>query len=235
MRILLLPLQPFIKRIFILKFMEKILNWMFAAILICGSSVVMSSCGDDDDDNKTDDQLTPNTYEVTLSAVLPECTAEFFTLDFEYTGADGKATKATLKAGDKSDAMSDNMKKLYEERKKFVLTLGGWADDREKWTLFDQLIVKNFTFVVPAGKSFSYKATMRVRTDFSQPSGETFPFIEPFVYMGSKRISGNSQDNSIFTEHLGLSAQDAVEFEAFSEFIEMYDGKVIAKDTRTMQ
>lgn len=213
--------------------MKKIINWMLAIIMICGSSVVMSSCGDDDEDKK-DSQLTPNTYEVTLSAVLPECTAEFFTLDIEYTGADGNASKATMKAGDKSDAMSEKMKKLYDERKEFVLTLGGWADNKEKWALFDQLIVKNFTFVVPAGKSFNYKATTRARTDFTQPSGETFPFIEPFVYLGSKRISGNSQDNSIFTERLGLSAQDAVETENLAAFIEMYDGKVIAEDARTM-
>jgi hypothetical protein len=215
--------------------MRKVVNWMLAAILVCGSCVVMSSCGDDEkSDNNDGKQLTANTYEVTLSAVLPESAAAFFTLDLEYTGADGNVSKATVKAGDQSDAMSDKMKKLYDERKAFVLTLGGWADNKEKWALFDQLIVKNFTFVVPAGKSFSYKATTRVRTDFTQPSGETFPFIEPFVYLGSKRISGNSQDNSIFTERLGLSAQDAVETENLAAFIEMYDGKVIAEDARTM-
>ena len=48
--------------------MRKFMNWMFAAILICGSSAVMSSCGDDDNDNEDKGkQLTPNTYEVTLS------------------------------------------------------------------------------------------------------------------------------------------------------------------------
>ena len=212
--------------------MKKIMNWMLAAILICGSSVVMSSCGDDEEDKGN--QLTPNTYEVTLSAVLPKCTAELFTLDLEYTDADGVVKTATVKAGDQSDAMSDKMKTLYDREKESVITVLGWADKREKLALFDQLIVKNITFVVPSGKSFSYKATWKARTDYTQPSGEIFDIIRPFVYLGSKRISGNSQDNSFFTEGLGLKAYGSVETENLSTFFEMNDGSIVAKDSRTM-
>ena len=206
--------------------------WLMATVLI--SSMTLISCGSDDDDATTPTQLTPNTYEVTLSAVLPECTAEFVTLDCEYTDADGKTNKATLKAGDKSDAMSDKMKALYEKEKTNIITLMEWSDQEEKKDIFEHLIVKNFTFVVPAGKSFSYKATMRARTDYTVPEGETFSYITPFVYLGSKRISGNSQDNSIFTERLGLKAQGSAETEYLTEFLEMFDGDVIAEDTRTM-
>ena len=71
--------------------MKKFMNWMFAAILICGASVVMSSCGDDDGDSKKNDEPTANTYEVTISAVLPQCAADLYTQIDDYTGADGVA------------------------------------------------------------------------------------------------------------------------------------------------
>ena len=212
--------------------MKRIMNWMFAAILICGSSVMMSSCGDDDDDNGN--QLTPNTYEVTLSTVLPESAADFFTLDIEYTDAEGMAHKATLKKGDQSDEMSDKMKTLYEREKNFVIVNMEWEDKPEKCDLFEHLIVKNISFNVPAGKSFSYKVTMKSRTDYTVPSVDIFSVINPFVYLGSKRISGNSQDNSVFTEALGVNAKGSVETEHIAEFLEICDGMVVGKDTRTM-
>ncbi len=212
--------------------MKKIINWMLAIIMICGSSVVMS-CGDDDEDKK-DSQLTPNTYEVTLSTVLPESAAEFYTLDLEYTDADGNTRTVTVKASDKSDAMSDKMKALYEKTKESLIIEMKWDNKLEKKALFDQLIVKNVSFIVPAGKSFSYKATPKVRENYATPSGETFAVIRPFVYLGSKRISGNSQDNSVFTENLGIRVDGSVETEHLAEYLEIFDGKVIAEDARTM-
>jgi len=211
--------------------MRKIFNWMLAAILVCGASVVMSSCGDDDDETTT----SPNTYEVTLSAVLPESAAEFFTLDLAYTGSDGKTTQTTLKVGDRTEEMSEKMKKLYDIEKESAITLLNWGEKPEKKALFDQLIVRNFTFVVPAGKSFSYRATLKARTEYTQPSGEFFDVIKPFVYLGSKRISGNSEDGSVFTESLKLKAYGSVETECFADFLEMFDGEVIANDSRTMR
>ena len=215
--------------------MKKIFNWMLAAILVCGASVVMSSCGDDDDDKPIPDAPQPNTYEVTLSAVLPESAAEFFTLDVSYTDANGKTNTGTLKAGDRTESMSEQMKKLYDIEKESAIIQMKWEDKPEKLARFEQLIVKNFTFTVPSGKSFSYKATMKARKDYTQPSGEVFDVIKPFVYMGSKRISGFSQDGSVFTERLGLRAYGSVETESLADFLEMFDGEVIAEETRTMK
>ena len=216
--------------------MKKILNWMLAAILICGSSVVMSSCGDDDNDNgdKGGGKLTPNTYEVTLSAVLPQSAAAFFTLNLEYTVAGGNTNKVTVKAGDNSDQMSEQMKKIYDGEKESVGILIGWDSKPEKMALFDQLIVKNVSFAVPAGKSFSYKATMKARTDYTQPATDTVDIIKPFVYYDSKRISGNSEDKSVSAEGLKLKAYGAVETESLGDYIDMFDGEVIASETRTI-
>ena len=212
--------------------MKKMMNWMLAAILICGSSVVMSSCGDDDDNNG--DQLTPNTYEVTLSAALPESAAGFFTLDVEYTDAEGVTHKSTVKEGDQSDAISDKMKTLYDKEKMFVINQMEWNDKPEMCDMFEHFILKNFSFNVPTGKRFSYKVTMRARTDYAQPSGETFAFIRPFVYLGAKRISGNSQDNSPFTQSLGIKAYGSVESGNMTQLFEILDGMVVGEDSRQM-
>ena len=216
--------------------MKKVMNWMFAAILICGSSVVMSSCGDDDNDNgdKGGGKLTPNTYEVTLSAVLPQSAAEFFTMDLEYAVAGGNTNKVTVKAGDNSDQMSEQLKKIYDKEKKSVGILMKWDNKPEKMALFDQLIVKNVSFTVPAGKSFSYKATMNVRPNYTQPSSDSIDIIKPFVYYASKRISGNSEDKSVSAEGLKLKAYGAVESENLDEYIDMFDGEVVATGTVTI-
>ena len=212
--------------------MRKFMNWMFAAILICGSSVVLSSCGDDEEEKGK--QLTPNTYEVTLSAVLPQSAAEFFTLDLEYAVADGNTNKVTVKAGDNSDQMSEQMKKIYDGEKESVGILIGWDSKPEKMALFDQLIVKNVSFAVPAGKSFSYKATMNVRPNYTVPSSDSIDIINPFVYYASKRISGNSEDKSVSVNGLKLSAHGAVETENLDEYIDMFDGEVVASGTVTI-
>ena len=212
--------------------MKKIMNWMLAAILICGSSAVMSSCGDDEEEKGK--QLTPNTYEVTLSAVLPESAAEFFTLDVEYAVADGNTNKVTVKAGDNSDQMSEQMKKIYDGEKESVGILIGWDSKPEKMALFDQLIVKNVSFAVPADKSFSYKATMNVRPNYTVPSSDSIDIINPFVYYASKRISGNSEDKSVSVNGLKLSAHGAVETENLDEYIDMFDGEVVASGTVTI-
>ena len=215
--------------------MKKFMMAAVALICMTMTSVALLSCGGDDDDDNKGSELTPNTYEVTLSAVLPESAAGFFTLDLDYIGADGNTNKVTVKAGDQSDAMSEQMKKLYDTQKEFAIAQMGWDNKPEKRALFDQLIVKNVTFVVPAGKSFSYKATIKARTNYTQPSGEAFDVVRPFAYMGSKRISGNSQDSSVFTESMNLKAYGSVETESLADFLELLDGSVVAEDSRTMK
>ena len=56
--------------------MKKIFNWVLAAILVCGASVVMSSCSKDDD---SDNSSTPQSkkYDVYASAVLDKNLAEY--------------------------------------------------------------------------------------------------------------------------------------------------------------
>jgi hypothetical protein len=206
-------------------------NWVLAAILICGASVVFSSCSKDDDDK--DDKLTPNTYEVYFSAVLPECAAGFYTLNVEYTDGNGNTSTATVKAGDQSDAMPTLMNTLYENSKKFQISLLDWNDEKAK--LFDNLIVKNFKMTVPAGKSFSYKVTMKGRSDYVKPSADEFYFVMPFTYSYSTRISGNSPDYSYVKESLSLEGMGPFESSQAGEFIAMFDGKVIGEESKTMK
>ena len=212
--------------------MQKFFNWMLAAILICGTSVVTTSCGDDKDEIP-EPELTPNTYEVTLSAVLPESAAAFFTLDLEYTDAEGKKATVTVKAGDQTDPMIEAMKPQYNKEKDFQTGLLKLTDEESK--VFDKLIIKNIKFNVPAGKSFSYKATTKVRSDYAQPTGDSFSFLSPFVYLSSKRISGECTDYSVFTEQFKITLLVGVETDHLDEFIEAYDNKVLANVSRTMR
>ena len=212
--------------------MQKFFNWMLAAILICGTSVVTTSCGDDKDEIP-EPELTPNTYEVTLSAVLPESAAAFFTLDLEYTDAEGKKATVTVKAGDQTDPMIEAMKPQYNKEKKFLISTMDLNSEEAK--VFDKLIIKNIKFNVPAGKSFSYKGTVKARNDYAQPAGETFDIMAPFVYLSSKRISGDETDYSVFTEDIKISVSAGVESDHVSDLIRIYDGKVVANDSRTMK
>ena len=208
--------------------MQKFFNWMLAAILICGTSVVTTSCGDDKDEIP-EPELAHNTYEVTLSAVLPESAAAFFTLDLEYTDAEGKKATVTVKAGDQTDPMIEAMKSQYDKEKKYLNL------NSEEAKVLDKLIIKNIKFNVPAGKSFSYKGTIKARNDYAQPAGETFDIMAPFVYLSSKRISGNETDYSVFTEQIKISVAAGVESDHVSDLIRLYDGKVVANDSRTMK
>ena len=204
---------------------------VLAATFICGASVVITSCGGNDDEIQ-EPKLTPNTYEVTLSAVLPESAAEFFNLELEYTDADGKKSTVTVKAGDQSESMIEEMKSLFNEEKNFQIGLLKLTDEQAK--VFDKLIIKNVKFNVPAGKSFSYKATTKVRSDYAQPAEDSFNYLSPFVYLSSKRISGESTDYSVFTEQLKLSVLIEMESAHLDELIEVYGNKVVANVSRTM-
>lgn len=207
--------------------MKKILNWMLAAILICGSSVVLTSCGNDDDDKGGG--TTPDTYDVTLSAVLPECTAGLFSLNVAYTDANGKSTTATVKAGDTSDEMIAEMKADYEQTKKDVILMLNWNEERAK--LFDKLIVKNFKLTVPAGKSFSYTVTMNGRTDYVTPSGDEFCLVKPFVCVYAKRITGVPA----LKGEMSLRGWGPIATADVAEFISTSDDTEIANEVVTMK
>lgn len=203
-------------------------NWMLAAILVfCSASVMMSSCGDDDD-SKKNDEPTPNTYEVTIAAVLPQCAADLFTLIVDYTGADGVTNSITMKAGDKSDEMGNELKAAYEKVKKSL------GEDIPRAAVLDKYIVKNITLAVPAGKGFNYKATMKARTDYTKPDESGFYFFKPFVYVTCKRIAGDSEDYSFHPNDLNISVDGLFDSSRAAEFVEIYDGTVVAKDAKTM-
>ena len=212
--------------------MKKIFNWMLAAILICGASVVTTSCGNDDEENQ-EPKLTPNTYEVTLSAVLPESAAPFCNLKLEYVDANGKEGSITVKAGDESEEMNDKLKAVYEDRKDFIINMLNLTDEKTK--IFDDLIIKNVKFNVPSGKSFSYKGIVNIKDNYEIPETETFDILTPFVFLSSKRISGNTDDFSVFTEELNLSLMQSMETEKIEEILEDYNGNVVAEGTRTMR
>ena len=207
--------------------MKKILNWMLAAILICGSSVVLTSCGNDDDDKGGG--TTPDTYDVTLSAVLPECTAGLFSLNVAYTDANGKSITATVKAGDTSDEMIAEMKADYEQTKKDVILMLNWNEERAK--LFDKLIVKNFKLTVPAGKSFSYTVTMNGRTDYVTPSGDEFCLVKPFVCVYAKRITGGPA----LKGEMSLRGWGPIATADVAELISTSDDTEIANEVVTMK
>ena len=208
------------------------MNRMLATVLICGTSVVFTSCSKDDDNGDKGSAITPNTYEVNFSAVLPECAAGLYTLNVEYTDANGNASTATVKAGDKSDVMPADMKTLYDEKKTSEITLLNL--DAENAKIFDQLIVKNFKLTVPAGKSYRYKVTVKARTDYVKPSTNPFYFIVPFAYVCTTRVSGN-QPFSALKGELKLQAFGPIDATDIAAFIDVYDGKVIAEASEIMQ
>ena len=59
--------------------------------------------------------------------------------------------------------------------------------------------------------------------------------MAPFVYLSSKRISGDETDYSVFTEEIKISVAAGVESDHVSDLIRIYDGKVVASDSRTMK
>jgi len=204
--------------------MKKFMNWMLAAILICGASMVVTSCGDDDDDNSKGSETIPNTYEVTVTAVLHQCTAEFFNLDLEYTDADGKKNTVTVKAGDQSEAMSEESKKVYQNALGFVAELLEQYTPEQKAD-FDKYIVKNIKITVPEGKSCSFAGTTKVRKDYTVTS-EYANIISPMVFSTCKHVSGNTPDRAAAGAKGNTKAKAymGVETAHIEELIEILDG-----------
>ena len=82
--------------------MQKFFNWMLAAILICGTSVVTTSCGGDDEENQTPNTPQEEKFTVYASVTLDRNLAEFGYLVATYTYKDKEET-IQLKKGDNSD------------------------------------------------------------------------------------------------------------------------------------
>ena len=204
--------------------MKKFMNWMLAAILICGASMVVTSCGDDDDDNSKGSERTPNTYEVTVTAILHKCTAEFFNLDVEYTDADGKKSTVTVKAGDQSETLSQEASTIYHKQSDLVAATvddGNGVNKAE----FEKYIVKNIKITVPEGKKISFAGTARARKDYTLTS-QYANIITPVVFSTCKLVSGNSPDMAMsgYSGVKKISAYMGVETSHLEEMFSTLDG-----------
>lgn len=203
--------------------MSKVINWMFTAILLCG--IVMcgfTSCSKDDKNDDLAPVSNNNVYEVTVIALIPECSTPYMKLNVEYTNAEGTKQNATFQSGDATETLSAEVESVYKSIYR-PFCKGDNADLKE--SLCSSYIAKTYKMRVPAGKSFSYKGTISVRSGYTVPT-EKFNLAQPLVFSYAKRISGDSQDNSVSA----LSAVSNYKFsigvkvDAAERIINGYDG-----------
>ena len=170
---------------------------VLAATLICGAAV-FTSCSKDDEKNDEPTQQDPeqqdpeqqvnyNVYEVTLTALINDCSAPYLMINLEYTGADGVKHTETVKAADATDAIIPDALVYYNN-----LT-GPYIQDDEDKALFSHYKVKNIKLTVPAGKSFSFKGVCAAVPDYTAPT-EEFSMIRPMVLATARRVAGDSED-----------------------------------------
>ena len=214
--------------------MKRNLMWMLAAILLCGSlSMVFTACGGDDNGSSSgggSESIIPNTYEVTLCAVLPRSAAPYLNLQVEYTDANGKKGTAEITKDTASENFSDLGKRGY------LNVTDPYRSSPEIIPLLDDVIVRNFKFTVPSGKTFTYMAKLAVRNDFAAPTEKvTMPL--PTMFACAKRISGNSEDNSeaAIKQSVKIGVQVGILASKFAQFIERFDGREVANCTMTIQ
>ena len=208
--------------------MKKNLLWMLAAILLCGT--MTTSCSKDDD-NKIDDtpSTTANTYEVTIAALLPRSAAPYLQVKVDYTDAEGKSETVIVKEGDQSQTLGEIAKARY------VDVTSEYRLKPEYIQILDDLIVRNITFKVPAGKSFEFKGTIVTRTDYTTPTDDV-TIVQPCVISSAKRISGNSKDRSELATNGNLSviANFGIDAEKFASMISRWNGRDIGSGSVTM-
>ena len=209
--------------------MKKNFIWMLAAILLCGTmSMVVTACGDDDDDNGT--SSSSNVYEVTLSAVLPRCSAPYLQLKVEYTDADGKSETLLVKEGDESQSISEDAMNSYKN------ATSAYRGNPAYVTILDDIIVRNIKLRVPAGKSFSYQGTIVTRNDYTTPTSDV-NVVQPCVISKGKRISGNGDDRSELASNGNLSvvASFGIDAESFASIMDRWNGRDAGKGGATMK
>lgn len=214
--------------------MKRNLMWMLAAILLCGSlSMVFTACGGDDNGSPSgggSESIIPNTYEVTLCAVLPRSAAPYLNLQVEYTDANGKKGTAEITKDTASENFTAEGKKTYQGVTKDVRAMPEIAP------LLDDVIVRNFKFTVPSGKTFTYMAKLAVRNDFAAPTEKvTMPL--PTMFACAKRISGNSEDFSDVASNSSahMSFSQGVAVNKFAQYLEKLNGREVANCTMTIQ
>ena len=207
---------------------------VLAATLICGA-IVFTSCSKDDDKNNEPAPApsSNNVYEVTVVAVIPECSAPYMKLNVEYTNAEGTTQNATFQSGDATETLSADVQAAYESLYRPFCT-GSSADLKD--SLCSHYIAKTFKMTVPAGKSFSYKGTVGVRSDYTVPT-EKFNLAQPLVFSCAKRISGDSQDYSAsaLATRTSFKFSIGVHVDAAERIINGYEGFPAGEADITMQ
>ena len=208
--------------------------WMLAAILLCGSlSMVFTACGGDDNGSSSgggSESIIPNTYEVTLCAVLPRSAAPYLNLQVEYTDANGKKGTAEITKDTASENFSDLGKRGY------LNVTDPYRSSPEIIPLLDDVIVRNFKFTVPSGKTFTYMAKLAVRNDFAAPTDKV-TMVVPTMFACSERISGNSEDFSDVASNSSahMSFSQGVAVNKFAQYLEKLNGREVANCTMTLQ
>ena len=209
--------------------MKKNFLWMLAAILLCGTmTTLFTACSSDDDDNGG--SSSANTYEVTLSALLPRCSAPYMQLQLKYTDADGKSETVYVKEGDESQTISD----VAMDRYKSVTS--AYRGNPAYVTILDDIIVRNVKLRVPAGKSFSFEGTIVARTDYTAPESDV-NVVQPCVISTAKRVSGTSSDRSELATNgnLNVLASFGIDAESFATILSRWNGRDVGSGDVTMK
>lgn len=170
---------------------------VLAATFICGACL-FTSCGKDEkEDEPTPEpaqeeptqEVNYNVYEVTLTALINDCSAPYLMINLEYTGADGIKHTEAVKATDATDGIIPEALIYYHN-----LT-DQYIENAEDEELFTHYKVKNFKLTVPAGKSFSFKGICAAVPNYTAPT-EEFSMIRPMVLATARRVAGDSEDLS---------------------------------------
>lgn len=209
--------------------MKKNFLWMLAAILLCGTmTTLFTACSSDDDDNGG--SSSANTYEVTLSALLPRCSAPYMQLQLKYTDADGKSETVYVKEGDESQTISD----VAMDRYKSVTS--AYRGNPAYVEILDNIIVRNVKLRVPAGKSFSFEGTIVARTDYTAPESDV-NVVQPCVISTAKRVSGTSSDRSELATNgnLNVLASFGIDAESFATILSRWNGRDVGSGDVTMK
>lgn len=202
---------------------------MLAAILLCGTmTTLFTACSSDDDDNGG--SSSANTYEVTLSALLPRCSAPYMQLQLKYTDADGKSETVYVKEGDESQTISD----VAMDRYKSVTS--AYRGNPAYVEILDNIIVRNVKLRVPAGKSFSFEGTIVARTDYTAPESDV-NVVQPCVISTAKRVSGTSSDRSELATNgnLNVLASFGIDAESFATILSRWNGRDVGSGDVTMK
>ena len=210
----------------------KKLFMVLAATFACGACM-LTSCIKEETNGPTPTPASNNVYEVTVVALIPECATPYLKLNVEYTNAEGTKQTTTFQSGDETETLTADVQAAYESIYHPFCT-GSSAEIKD--SLCSHYIAKTYKMTVPAGKSFSYKGTVGVRSDYTAPT-EKINLAQPIVFSCAKRISGDSPDYSASA----LAARSSFKFsigvhvDGAEHIISGYEGFPAGEASVTMQ